>query len=532
MAKRSFSFRLLKIQIVDPADSLKENHRLEEKPLVENPESKRLFAGQAYSSAPAWISFFNPEDRPQFEGLYGGQAAAILFVQVTLPPAENEEGGEPESRWLAVCFGMGFQDLRPEALESQFGLKVALNRLGRERIKSIDTRKPEDATIQTRSQNSRTGEIFDFGLDTNHIILQAITGKSSEIDFGGTLTGADGLKLSCETDYNQIGAKALQIVTSFGDTAYQELFPWYGKITPVRDRIRIESLDHILVEKLRSGQLDGIHLAPPEIVEYQDIDRFRFSGMPRGHDGFDELRLDEYLDLFDENSPLTLANLKADKVRTAADGGPFFDRWPVFKCISAEINFENMLYILAAEEWYAVRADFVADINTSIAEIPAANLGLPPYQPGEKEGAYNTRAVVDRDDLHLYDKELISFEGERGRVEFCDLLSNTRQLIHVKRRSKSSALSHLFLQGHVSAEAFLDYPALRTQIREAAPELADLIPAARPDPAHYEIVYVFLHEGNATLPFFSKVALASVHRQLRRMSYRVAIAWVGPNVVA
>ncbi|CCM80262.1 DUF6119 family protein [Rhizobium mesoamericanum] len=43
---------------------------------------------------------------------------------------------------------MGFQDLRPEVLESQFGLKVALNKLGRERIKSMDTRRPEDAAIE------------------------------------------------------------------------------------------------------------------------------------------------------------------------------------------------------------------------------------------------------------------------------------------------------------------------------------------------------------------------------------------------
>jgi uncharacterized protein (TIGR04141 family) len=288
-------------------------------------------------------------------------------------------------------------------------------------------------------------------VDTDHIILQAITGKSSEADFGGTLTGADGLKLSCECDYNQIDAKALQIVTSFGDNAYEELFPWYGKITPVRDRLRIDSLNQVLVERLRGGQLDGLHLAPPEIVEYQNIDRFKFSGMPRTHDGFDELRLDEYLDLFDAEAPLTLAQLKTDKVRTAADSGPFFDRWSVFKCISAEINLDNVLYILAVEEWYAVKADFVAATNQAVAQIPLVDLGVPAYQPGEREGAYNTRAIANRADLHLYDKDLVHFEGERGRIEFCDLLSNARQLVHVKRRSKSSALSHLFLQGHVSA---------------------------------------------------------------------------------
>lgn len=519
---------MLKPHIVDPADALKENNRLQEKLLGDAPENKRLFAGQAYNAPPGWISFFAEPDRAHFNGLFGGQAAAVLFVRVDLPAGNNETG---EIRWVAVCFGMGFQDLRPEALESQFGLKVALNRLGREHIKSLDTRRPEDATIQTRSQSSRTGEIFDFGIDMNRIILQAITGKSGEEDFGGTLTGADGLKLSCETSYDDIDDRALQIVTSYGANAFEEAFPWYGKITPIRDRARIDELENELLARLTAGALDGVHMAPPEIVDYQNIDRFKFSGSGRG-DGHDELRLIDYLDLFSDERPLTLAHLKGDKVRVACDEGQFFDRWTVFKCVFAEIYIDGILYILAAGEWYAVRNDFVAEINEAIDGIPAINLGLPAYTPGEKEGDYNARAIDGRNDIFLYDKNLVAFEGERGRVEFCDLLTTNRDLVHVKRRSKSQTLIHLFLQGHVSAEAFLDYPALREQIREAMPAVALLVPAERPDPAQYQVIYALLHEGNATLPFFSKVALASINRQLRRMNYRVALSWIGPVAAA
>lgn len=524
MAKKAYSFRLLKPHIVDPADALKENNKLQEKQLSDAPGNKRLFAGQAYSAPPGWISFFAAPDRTHFNGLFGGQAAAVLFVQVELPTDGNQIA---ETRWLALCFGMGFQDLRPEALESQFGLKVALNRLGRERIKSVDTRRPEDATIQTRSQNSRSGEIFDFGIEMNRIILQGITGKSEEDDFGGTLTGADGLKLTCETSYEEIDEKALQIVASYGDNAFEEAFPWYGKITPIRDKARIGELENELLARLITGVIDGIHMAPPEIVDYQNIDRFKFSGTGRG-EGHDELRLGDYLDLFNEERLLTLAHLKGDKVRVASDEGQFFDRWTVFKCLSAEIYADGILYILAADEWYAVRNDFVAEINEAIAGIPAIDIGLPAYAPGEKEGDYNERAVDGRDDLFLYDKNLVAFEGERGRVEFCDLLGANKDLIHVKRRSKSQTLSHLFMQGHVSAEAFLDYPALRDQIRAAMPDVALLVPVERPDPTQYRVVYALLHEGNATLPFFSKVALTSINKQLRRMNYRVALSWIGP----
>ncbi|ODT73116.1 MAG: hypothetical protein ABS75_00015 [Pelagibacterium sp. SCN 63-23] len=523
MAKKSYSFRLLKTHIADPADALKDGHKLLEKPLSDAPENKRLFAGQSYSGPPGWVSFFAADDRAQFEGLFGGQAAALLFIRAELAATADQPA---EQRWLALCFGMGFQELRPEALESQFGLKVALNRLGRERIKSIDTRRPEDATIQTRSQSSRTGEIFDFGIETNRTILQAITGKSQAEDFGGTLTGSDGLKISCETHYGEIDAKALQILTSFNDTAYEEHFPWYGKITPIKDRTRIEGLQATLLQRLVNGELDGIHLSPPEIVDFQTIDRFKFSGSPR-NDEQDELRLSDYLALFGEDRPLTLEHLQSDKVRVAAEDGPFHDRWPVLKCISAEVYVDDVLHILAAGDWYSVRADFVGEINQSVADIPAVELGLPSYNAGEAEGAFNLRAVEGRDDVFLYDKNLVNFEGERGRVEFCDLLTNGRHIVHVKRRSRSSTLSHLFLQGHVSAEAFLDYPPLRAQIREAMPAIVGLIPEERPNPSDYQVVFTFLHEGNATLPFFSKVALSSVVRQLRRMSFGVSLCWIG-----
>lgn len=523
MAKRSLSFRLIKESLADPADALKGDHRLTEKPLADGPPNKRLFVGQAYSGPPAWLAFFNPADRAQFDGLYGGQPAAILFVSIVVPPDEGD--GDPAIRWIAVCFGMAFQQLRSEALESQFGLRVALNRLGRERIKSIDTRRPEDATIQTRSQNSRIGEIFDFGVDTNHIILQAITGKSSDASFGGMVTGTDGLKLNCDASYASIDAKTSQILTAFASQVYQELFPWYGKITPVRDRAQRDSLDQELVRRLRHAEVDSIHLAPPEIIDYQNIDSFKFTGEGRGA-GHDDLRLADYLALFDDEHRVTLAHLKGNKVKVAPEDGQFIDKWTVYKCMCAEIDQDGTLYVLAGEDWYGVVSDFVARINLEIGQIPEAVIALAHYQAGESEGDYNERAAAAHG-LHLFDKALVQFQGERGRIEFCDLVSDQCQLVHVKKRSRSSLLSHLFLQGLVAAEAFIDYAPLRQQIRENIEAIQHLIPEEPPNPAEYEIVFALLHEGNATFPFFSKVALASIYRQLRRMNYRVGLAWVG-----
>jgi uncharacterized protein (TIGR04141 family) len=528
MTRRAVSFRLLK-SMADPVDSFKENQKLEEIKLADGSQNKRLFAGQSYNNLPSWISFFSEADKPNLHKLSSGQAGAVLFVKAgSLQPPAQDPDIVLADRWLAICFGLGFQSLRPEALESQFGLRVALNRLAKDGLKSVDTRRPEDATIQTRSQNSRIGEIFDFGVDANHIILQAITGKSSDSDFGGSFTGSDGLKLTSDVDYSEIDDKVSQILEAYGSLEYRDLFPWYGNITPIKDRATVSELDLLLFSRLRDQNLDGIHLAPPEIVDYQTIDAYKFSGEGRG-DGHYDLRLNDYLALFGDERPLSLDHIKSDKVRVSAEGQRFFDRWTIYKCLSAEIEQNGILYVLASGDWYAVHSDFVARINSEISEIELTQTHFPGFRLGEKEDEYNIRARDGMSGVHLFDKTLFSFEGERGRIEFCDLLTDDRKIIHVKKRDRSSLLSHLFMQGIVAAEAFVDSQPFRLQIRHTMPNLEHIIPQDVPVPEEYEIVFALLHNGESTLPFFSKVALSGANRQLRRMRYNISLAWIGPE---
>ncbi|HLI12746.1 MAG TPA: TIGR04141 family sporadically distributed protein [Alphaproteobacteria bacterium] len=198
--------------------------------------------------------------------------------------------------------------------------------------------------------------------------------------------------------------------------------------------------------------------------------------------------------------------------------------WEASCCVGSAIK-PILKRTLSAGEWYSVVRSFVDRINAEIAQIPDAALNLPAFRSGEDEGEYNCRAA-QAPDVHLFDRSLITFEGERGRVEFCDLLTEARQIVHVKKRAGSAVLSHLFMQGFVSGEAFLDHQDLRRQIRERIPAIQHLIRETPPNGEDYEIVYALLHDGTATLPFFSKVALAGIHKQLRRMRYRVGIRWI------
>jgi uncharacterized protein (TIGR04141 family) len=114
-------------------------------------------------------------------------------------------------------------------------------------------------------------------------------------------------------------------------------------------------------------------------------------------------------------------------------------------------------------------------------------------------------------------------------------------MIHVKRKLSSSSLSHLFSQGFVSADLLVTSKEYRLacveKIDDAAAERMpgdasyrsqfNFIQAGAVEPSEIEVVYAIVAKWKGkslveALPFFSKVNLRRVGKDLRRMGYKVA----------
>ena len=105
-----------------------------------------------------------PEPRlPKWAEIFQGQidlsrigevatSSAVLLVQL-------------ESRFFAITFGQGRYLLQPNSWEEGFGLRVVLNSIGENNIKSIDKRTFDSITKQSREQATREVGAQDFGLD-------------------------------------------------------------------------------------------------------------------------------------------------------------------------------------------------------------------------------------------------------------------------------------------------------------------------------------------------------------------------------
>jgi len=121
---------------------------------------------------------------------------------------------------------------------------------------------------------------------------------------------------------------------------------------------------------------------------------------------------------------------------------------------------------------------------------------------------------------------MIMHGGGHSKVEFCDIFTRNKKILHIKRYGGSNILSHLFSQGVVSGELFVSDSEFRQKVNSKLPaayRLSD--PLVRPDAQEYEVIYGIISDSDKPLdiPFFSKVSLRNARRRLTTFGYKVAI---------
>jgi uncharacterized protein (TIGR04141 family) len=117
--------------------------------------------------------------------------------------------------------------------------------------------------------------------------------------------------------------------------------------------------------------------------------------------------------------------------------------------------------------------------------------------------------------------------GGASKIEFCDLLTASKDLLLIKRYAQSAALSPLFAQGLTSGELFQTDPEFRRKVNDKLPtahRLAD--PMKCPLQEEYRIVFAIVSDrgGPLKLPFFSRLNLKHAVRRLEGYGFRVAKA--------
>ncbi|HEX8619031.1 MAG TPA: DUF6119 family protein [Thermoanaerobaculia bacterium] len=516
---RHLTVLLLKRNIELPTQALKEPASL--KMIDLKPDSGVdgvLFIRPPKKSTPPWVAFLEQGTTERLPDLANTSTAAVLFVR----------SGED---LVAYCFGRGRAFLRPDSIEFTFGLKVALNAVDPEKLRSLDSRAFEQMTLQTRRQASRATTLQGFGVDVTSDLLRSVTGEPRDATLAVRLTGRDALVLDARVLLSDLQRQTERLLELQESTAYRADFDWVDDLQLIKAPTLIDALQQNLLHRLRAGDTTRMHLATPGVIDYDDVVGYTFS-VESDNVMRPDPDVSDYLKALHAGpESISLAMLKRHQIGLrVADYDEPVTSWSVYKGLVVETEYERRSYVLSEGEWYVVAKTLSDSVRTFMEQFESATTNLPAAAADEDERNYNERAAKELDWV-LTDRQTVKPAGARTPLEFCDLLSPSKHIVHVKPRTSSSTLSHLFGQAFASGEAFLYDGEFREQLRgKLGAKVSDLIPVDAPKAQDYEVTFAIIG-GTAkdwphSLPFLSKLNFRNVVKRLRRFGYRVSLTHV------
>lgn len=470
-----------------------------------------LYVKPSHETVPEWLSFLDLTVDDLSARLVNASTAAVLLVRAS-------------KRLFALTFGHGRTLLQPDVVEENFGLRITLNSVDPNKIRTVDRLTFDAISQHTRIQASREASIGEFGLDVEQDLLRAVTGRPTNSSLGTRLTGKDALHANAPVTLSTLRKLLSLYLEESEKQTYKENFPWVDQLNEVGNKQLQAQLDTILLSHIQNAEYDRLWLSVPDIIDWSSLTGFKYHDSSRAplHD---DLHIKDFVDELRDITTLDVAALKRAHFVHAIDANTntTVERWPVYRCLYTELQHRNQTYFLNGGKWYRVEQDFLTRVNQSIANIGDEGVTLPAFHDNS-EGEYNDRIAAQDTHFALMDKRLIQSRGIANRVEFCDLYADDKKMIHVKRYAASAPLSHLFAQGLVSGELFARDEEFRQAVTNELPTHFRAT-ISNPRPQEYAVVYGVISKSQRPLelPFFSRINLRNAHRRLTGLGYRVGL---------
>lgn len=461
---------------------------------------------------PSWVSgFFN--NTLQQAQIFTASAKGVLLTTIIHRSKQIK---------FAVCFGVGYALLKPEAVEESFGLKVTLNSVAKG-FRSIEKANIGATSKISKEQMTKTTNAAEFGFDVEQDLLRAATGESRFPELGKTVTGGDALHVSVRVDIDTIQAFLGFCYTRYLSKDYKTDFDWIDQIHHVKNPALIEKLDAFIIKKFNNEEFDTLWMAIPDLLDWNNLKGFRY--YPRQKEPSDDIDIQKFREVIGEINQLTELTHRYIRAISATNESEF-THWSALKCLYGEITYYNKQYILNSGKWYLIDHYFVNQVNRTYSRISLSKTDLLDYNH-ENEGEYNEALAASKSQYVLMDEKNIMYGGGRSKIEFCDVFSKDKRMIFVKHYGASSVLSHFFQQGMNSAEYLNAAPEFRNKLNKVLPPAWQLVnPNHRLNTEQFEIIFAIISRDpkeRPDIPFFSKVSLKNVVRRLKGYRYQVTL---------
>lgn len=493
-----------------------------------------LYVFPGHRTVPKWVPLLRASfDLP--DNLFSRSPSALLIFK-------------KDAFVFAVTFSYAHVYLDDSMTEPDFGLKVVVNAVSDEKLRSVE-RSNIGAAIRDFAQAAGQRELRAFGFDDALDLIRKVSGYATDSEFAVMVTGSRALKFSKRTEIDGVPEVALEAVALFKSTAYKSShFKIIDFLSPILDPVLQSKLDEALLAAVREKS-DEFEIAIPAMLP-DSVASFRFE-----HMGFSRFFPDLSLDLYrealgDRLVTLSIEDLEAHKVAAyVEDDNRPFERWSVHRSLVGSIVVDGERYALNEGSWYRLNKAFkdAADKKfrdlcgkpdkkmRPLKKIYSAEKGKKQKVTYQSEESYNEEIAAESGYL-LLDQKLIQIDEVAGRgVEACDLIDiEGRRFIHVKKSSRqSSVLSHFFKQGGNSAQMMRKYEPFKSKLidtvkkhygaRKAQELKASLSKRWTVD---FQIADFPRQDGSNDIPFFSKLTLREEARSIEAMGFDVRIGFI------
>lgn len=447
------------------------------------------------------------------------------------------------ARWFAICFGYGSGALEWDAVESNFGLRLAARRFQPDDVTEFRSRRI-DASARTQSVQVPVGtDLKELGVELEGEFVRKLSGRLEARgidDLGGAVVAGDSIAFKAGTDLHAVQSILRTMLANVADSAAREEFQFVDSLEPLRTNEQIsKDLDIRLAKEILEqdlGDTAGNHLikhvlefAPPDDVRIDEVEEisvvFNKKSVIMTELSMTALRAA----LAEVGVRRGVSFLKSVRlIARGADGDERSQLLPLRNWLIFEVGDTTMRYVLTLGRWFRLQEAYTAKLNADLKRIVdvSSDLNLPDTTAAEHEGVYNDRAAQGRSDLLLMDTVPVKTD-DGTRVEACDLLHMEGHLIHVKRYNGSQTLSHLFSQGAVSAELLNEDTTMKADfIRQVVSldQAFETVAKNAPMTVTYAIAIKDRYDLPLDLPTFSKVNLRDFAKRLRRMKVKPTLA--------
>ncbi|MBI9107086.1 MAG: TIGR04141 family sporadically distributed protein [Spirochaetales bacterium] len=448
---------------------------------------------------------------------------------------------------VVIVHGHGRFLINPLSIVYDFGLRTALNLLDENKIKSADVFTPSEIALRTRKQSGKSTNFDEYDINIYTSLLKSITGKVNEkySMYFKNIDGADSIKFTFNSHKDDLFEVIEELIRIYTLQDYKNKgYEWIDNFRIIKDKGMISILDKNLVEQINCFNNDVV-LMYPEIIERNVPVFYRYSGFNYHHrdeSKYPELDIEEqyYYRLKKYGLTVTLEDLKAQQVVSCdmTNAKDLFSH-KIYQCIYYDFYHKRAHFFIENGEWYRVDDGFIKDIKRSIEDVV--------LKSRKYDFQYNKVAITDsainerKNKEYIFNKELTDFINEVelaevldtkliNKIEVCDVIIKSNDeiiLLHNKYKYGSSALSHLFSQGYVSAANLAENEFRKKANTIIKNQEMKFDVSENYSRSKYTVAYGIIGKknksGEITIPLFSMINLNMFRKSLKTLGYKVEV---------